>query len=79
MNKSKLESTWKFKLCTINDWTHGIFYDELKFNFFPSGNQYARRRKSERYNTNCTFKTVRHSPYLIVWGCKIYYENGHMP
>ena len=79
MKKTRLEWAKTFKNWTVDDWSQVIFSDESKFNLFGSdGNKYVRRRKGERYNENCTLKTVKHSPYVMVWGCITYHGVGQI-
>lgn len=79
MKKTRFEWAKTFKNWTVDDWSQVIFSDESKFNLFGSdGNKYVRRRKGERYNENCTLKTVKHSPYVMVWGCITYHGVGEL-
>lgn len=55
---------------SVQDWSNVVFSDESKFNLIgPDGKQTVRRRKGERYSEECIAHTVKHSPYVMVWGC----------
>lgn len=69
MKEKRLIWSKERKLWTENDWARIIFSVESKFNLFdPDGTATVRRRKGERYSDECLLRTVKHSPYLMVWG-----------
>lgn len=69
MRKQRLEWAKTYKNWTQAEWARVTFSDESKFNLFgPDGNAVVRRRKGERYSDNCILPTVKHSPYIMVWG-----------
>lgn len=54
-----------------------IFSDASKFNLFgEDGKRNTHRRKNERYNEKCNRPTVKHSQYIMIWGCITAYEVG---
>lgn len=51
------------------NWENVIFSDECKINLMGAdGGVKVRRRKGERYSNECVLPTVRHSPYVMIWG-----------
>lgn len=70
MKKKRLMWAKQHREWTANDWKRVIFSDESKFNLIgPDGKQTVRRRAKERYLDECLLPTVKHSPYVMVWGC----------
>lgn len=70
MQKTRLKWAKDHRLWTVTDWNRVIFSDESKFMLF--GNDASARvwrKPNERYSENCILKTVKHSPYVMVWGC----------
>lgn len=74
LNWAKEHSSW-----TENDWKNVLWSDETKFNLFGSdGINYIRRRKNERYSTQCTKPTSRSNASQMTWGCFSFYGIGRI-
>lgn len=77
MKASRLQWAKNHQEWTSNDWSRVIFSDESKFNLFgQEGKQNVRRRKNEKFDPQCILATVKHSPYVMVWGCITAYGVG---
>lgn len=70
MKRKRYEWAQERRSWTDSDWGKVIFSDESKFNLMGSdGAARVRRRKGERYSDECIISTVKHSPYIMLWGC----------
>ena len=70
LNWAKNKENW-----VQSEWPRAIFSDESKFNLsLPDGCLKVRRRKGEQYSQNCCVSTVKHSPYVMIWGCTSEYK-----
>lgn len=70
MRKNRLNWCKERENWSVADWKRVVFSDESKFNLIgPDGTLKVRRRKGERYSDKCIQPTVKHSPYIMVWGC----------
>lgn len=64
LNWCKERKNWVY-----DDWAEVIFSDESKINLISSDTGcMVRRKKNERFRQNCVQNTVKHSPYVMVWG-----------
>jgi transposase len=79
MKKKRLDWAKEHKDWTVNDWRRVIFSDESKFNMIGSdGKQTIRRRRGERFRPDCVIRTVKHSPYIMIWGCMSAFGLGEL-
>jgi transposase len=79
MKKNRLEWAKDKKNWTPEDWYRVVFSDESKFNLFGSdGKTTVRRRSGERFREDCCSPTVKHSPYVMIWGCITGYGMGSL-
>lgn len=79
MKRNRLQWAKSHENWTFEDWSRVIFSDESKFNLLgQDGKQNVRRRKGERFKAECVAKTVKHSPYIMIWGCITAYGMGHI-
>lgn len=70
MKRQRLDWAKERENWTATDWQNVIFSDESKFNLIgPNGTARVRRRKGQRYSAENVLSTVKHSPYIMVWGC----------
>jgi transposase len=77
MKKARLDWAKEHQNWTLEDWKRVIFSDESKFNLFgPDGRKLVRRKPGERYHPKCVTRTVKHSPYVMIWGCMTAYGLG---
>lgn len=54
----------------LSKWKAVLFSDESKFNLVGSdGVSYVRRPRNKRLQKSYCVKTVKHSAYIMVWGC----------
>lgn len=69
MKKNRLLWAKERENWTAEEWGRIVFSDESKFNLIgcDSGVR-VRRRAGERYHEECLQPTVKHSPYVMVWG-----------
>ena len=80
-NKHKrLIWTRTHKAWTPVQWRKVMFTDEKKFELFGNSlRQYVRRRRGERYKSDCVLPTVNHGEgSLQVWGSFAYSGVGHL-
>jgi hypothetical protein len=79
MKNNRLEWAKAHENWSPSDWQRVILSDESKFNLYsPDGFPYVRRKVGERYNENCTLKTVKDLPSQMVWGCFSYHNIGQL-
>lgn len=77
MKDTRLTWAKKYKNWTKEDWRRVIWSDESKFNLLCADNfPYVRRSGGERFNEECTIKTVKFAQSQMVWGCFSFYTLG---
>lgn len=77
MKSAQLKWAQNKKSWTTEDWRGVVFSDES--NFLLIGNdttRRVRREPGERYRPNCILRRVKHSPYVMIWGCMTGYGVG---
>ena len=70
MRKKRMDFCKKYASWTEEQWQNVVFSDEACLYLIPSVSKKVRRpRGSNRFAEKYTVKTVKHSPYVMVWGC----------
>lgn len=71
VNQAKrLAFALKFRKMDLNFWNKVIWSDESKFELFGSKRKKTVWRKDgDAFKLGCTQPTVKHSKYIMIWGC----------
>lgn len=70
MRQKRIEFCRQYLDWDVEQWKRVLFSDEATFQFKSTNHRFVRRPPGiSRTHPNYTQKTIKHAPYVMVWGC----------